>query len=336
MLNNLSDLPKRRHVDLGNGFHVRNVYLNDFLRIIQSKSYRRASFKTQVHTSPRNPHVRTRAVHTNEVISISTIIADALGLDVYLVQAIAAGHDIGHVPFGHLGEKVLSELSGKNFYHSVFSVVVAQSIENHGQGLNLTKGTLLGMLHHARGKSGLVSKADLPQECDLVMFADKIAYTFSDLNDVEHYGKRDIQEFPPMVKELGETQADRVANVVSALLDESRKKGRVSFSEGDIFNKFEALRQWMYTNVYEKVNRPLQVESIKAVYEYFSEMEELRGFDPVILIALMTDVEVLELANQLMGSYKPVWEELRNLGFIESLPYLRAKNIDFTNADLNW
>ena len=303
---------------------------------MQSKVYRRASFKTQVYTSPRNPHVRTRAVHTNEVIALSMVIADALGLDINLVQAIAAGHDIGHVPFGHLGEKVLKELSGKAFHHEVFSVLVAQHIERKGRGLNLTKGVLLGILNHARGKNGLVSRLDLPQEFDLVMFADKIAYTFSDLNDVLRYGEMKQSAFPSLLNDLGIDQRARIYNVINALVQESKRKGRISFSEGIFFQNFEALRQWMYTNVYEKINRPLQVESIKAVHEYFLELPELADFDPILLIALMTDTEVIDLANQLLGSYKPVWLELRNIGFVELLPYLRGKEIDFTKLDLDW
>jgi hypothetical protein len=92
----------------------------------------------------------------------------------------------------------------------------------------------------------------------------------------------------------------------------------------------------MYSNVYEKVNRPLQVESIKAVHSFFKEMSELQDFDPNLLLALMTDTEVIELGHDLMRSYKPAWPELRNLGFIEILPHIRDKNIDFTNADLDW
>ena len=332
----LSDIPKRRFVDDVLEFHVSNVYQDDLLRIMQSKAYRRASFKTQVYTSPRNPHVRTRAVHTNEVIALSMVIADALGLDTNLVQAIAAGHDIGHVPFGHLGEKVLKELSGKAFHHAIFSVVVAQHIERKGRGLNLTKGVLLGILNHARGKNGLVSRLDLPQEFDLVMFADKIAYTFSDLNDVLRYGEIKKSDLPDFVEDLGIDQRARIYNVLNALVQESKEKGRISFSEGEVFQKFETLRQWMYANVYEKVNRPLQVESIKAVHEYFVDLLELKDFDPIILIALMTDMEVIDLAIQLLGSYKPVWPELRNLGFIELLPYLQNKKIDFTDPDLDW
>lgn len=333
---NISDLPRRRYLDGTVEFHPGNVYLDDFLRLLQSKASRRSSFKTQVYTSPRNPHVRTRAVHTNEVIAIATYISSDLGLDINLTQAIAAGHDIGHVPFGHLGEKVLTELSGKFFHHAVFSVVVAQHIERKGKGLNLTKAVLLGILHHARGKHGLVANLNLPQECDVVMFGDKIAYTFSDLNDVLRYGEFKEKDLPAYVIELGNDQRERSCTVVNALLQESYKKGRISFSEGEVFEKFEALRQWMYKNVYERVNRPLQVESIKAVHEYFQEIPELADFDPILLIALMTDTEVIALGHDLMRSYKATWPELHNLGFVELLPYLRGKNIDFTNPDLDW
>ncbi len=330
----LSEMPKRRYLDDHLEFNVNNVFLDDYLRILQSKAYRRLSFKTQVYTSPRNPHVRTRAVHTNEVISISIDLASSLGLDINFVQAIAAGHDIGHTPFGHLGERVLSELCGKKFRHAEFSVIVAQHIERKGKGLNLTKGTLLGILNHARGKHGLVTRQDLPQEFDLVMFADKIAYTFSDLNDAKRYSDLPVSKYPKIIEELGVDQRARVYKVKEALLTESREVGRISFSQGEIYEKFETLRQWMYENIYEKVNRPLQVESLKAVYEYFQEVPQLQHLDPALLIALMTDIEVIDLGHELMRSYKPVWAELRNFGFIELLPYL--KNISLTDVDLDW
>ena len=332
----LSDMPKRRYSDDEVEFRSSNTYLDDLLRILNSKAYRRGSYKTQVYTTPRNPHVRTRAVHTNEVFAIATLIAEALGLDRNLAQAIAAGHDIGHVPFGHLGEDVLKRLSNEAFHHAKFGVIVAQHIERKGKGLNLTKATLLGILYHTRGKGDLAVREDLPQECDLVMFADKIAYTFSDLNDAVRYGGFDPRNFPKYVNELGRNQRERTDTVIRALLKESQEKRRISFSKGEVFEKFKTLRDWMFKNVYEKVNRPSQVQKIESVYKCFQDIPELQDFDPALLIALMTDIEVLDLSEEIDRACRPIFSDLRHFGFIELLDYLKNKEIDITNPDLNW
>lgn len=332
----LSDMPKRRYSDSAVEFRSSNAYLDDLLRILNSKAYRRGSYKTQVYTTPRNPHVRTRAVHTNEVFAIATLIAEALGLDRNLVQAIAAGHDIGHVPFGHLGEDVLKKLSNEDFHHAKFGVIVAQQIERKGKGLNLTKATLLGMLSHTRGKDSLHVREDLPQECDLVMFADKIAYTFSDLNDAVRYGGFNIKNIPKYVNELGIDQRERTDTVIRALLQESQEKGRISFSFGDVFDKFKELRKWMFKNVYEKVNRPSQEQAIESVYKCFQGISELQDFDPALLIALMTDIEVLHLSHEINRSCRPIFSDLRHFGFVELLPYLEGKKINIANPDLDW
>ena len=161
---------------------MKDPFKEDFVRIIQSKAYRRLPYKTQVISLPDCVHVRTRAIHTNEVIGISSRIADRLGLNLSLCEAIAAGHDIGHTPYGHAGEEVLSKFGVKPFNHALNGVLIAQHIERNGMGLNLCHETLEGMLNHSRGAGKLAIVNSKPAEYSVVMFSDKIAYTFSDLN----------------------------------------------------------------------------------------------------------------------------------------------------------
>jgi dGTPase len=166
-----------------------NPYFIDREKIRLSKSLRRLEDKTQVFIDHRsNPHIRNRRSHTDEVVSIAVYIAQILGLNVYLVEAIALGHDIGHSPYGHLGERIIGELSGRDFRHYIMSVVIAQFIERNGKGLNLSWEVLEGIANHSRGAGGLKINPDLPLEYAVVMLADKVAYTFSDLNDALRCG----------------------------------------------------------------------------------------------------------------------------------------------------
>jgi len=332
----------RRYTEKDDLFFESDPFFNDFSKIIQSKSYRRLAYKTQVVSLPDNPHVRTRLVHTNEVIALSGGISNALGLNTSLCLAIAAGHDLGHTPYGHIGEGVLSKLGGKPFRHSVNSVVIAQHVERqenpkrHDKGLNLTYETLRGMLLHARGSGELKVSKDEPQEYAVVMFADKIAYTISDLNDALRYGVLSSKEIPRFVTELGFDQRERIERVLKALVEESKKKGRISFSEGEVFEKFTALKNFMYKEVYPKLNQTMHEEVLKQIYEYMLRHKEFEGLDPVFLMSLMTDKEANFFAENFLKSYDPPIESLRHFGIFEIIPHIKGKKIDYTDPDLDW
>lgn len=313
-----------------------NPFLLDYLKITQSKAFRRLAYKTQVLCSPENPHIRTRSVHTQEVIAISTFISENLGLNTYLCQAIAAGHDIGHVPYGHLGERVLSEISGKPFNHPIFGVIVAQQVERKGDGLNLSYETLEGMLNHSRGKKELTTDNSKPQEYSVVMFADKIAYTFSDINDTIRYGYLQESEILPYIQELGANQRRRTDSCIEALVNESKKKDVVSFSEGKAFDKFDRLKAFMYENVYEKMNFKLQEIILKEAYSFFASLKETEGVDPAIVVSLLTDMEMNEFAGYLIKTRKPSFESINHFSVFEILPYLKNKDIDYSNPRLDW
>lgn len=310
-----------------------NPFMTDFLKIIQSKSCRRLAYKTQVLCLPENPHIRTRNVHTNEVIAISTTISEKLGLNTSLCQAIAAGHDIGHTPYGHLGEKILSELSGKQFRHSEFGVVVAQEIETRGFGLNLNYETLEGILYHSRRPEGLETDRTKPNEYAVVMFADKIGYTFSDLNDAQRYDYLTKKQIPNEVYELGENQRTRNDACIRALVKESNEKGYVSFSEGKEFEIFKELRKFMFDNVYHKIPLDLHKIILKQAYEFF---ESKCSIDPVLAVALLTDKEMNRFGEFMLETRKPDLDQIKHFGVFEIIPHIEDKKIDYSNPDLSW
>jgi dGTPase len=311
-------------------------FMSDYLKILQSKAYRRLAYKTQVRCLPENPHVRTRSVHTNEVIAIATTISEKLGLNTLLCQAIAAGHDIGHTPYGHMTETVLSELGKKQFKHNIFSVVVAQHIERKGYGLNLNYETLEGILFHSRGDHDLMTDTSLPQEYNAVMYSDKIAYTFSDINDAIRYDYLTEHDLPKEINELGLKQRVRNDSCIRALIKESQEKGYVSFSESREAGIFCEVRDFMYKNIYEKVDWDVHKAILRRTYDFFSDIEECKGIDPVLAVALLTDPEVLKLGDFILRTRKPEINQVRHFGVFEILPYLKDKNIDYSNPDLGW
>lgn len=316
-----------------------NPYLADSFIIGQSKALRRLNYKTQVLCYPENSHIRTRGVHTNEVIAIAGTIAYMLDLNSYLCIAIAGGHDIGHTPYGHMAEKLLTELGGKDFSHNVFSVVVAQEIEKRGKGLNLNYETLEGILHHTRRDGELFLDGDKPPEYSIVMFADKFAYTFSDLNDAIRDRKLKKDQILRYVNEFGETPREGTSTCIRALVEESRDKGKISFSNGRIPEMFNDLRNFMYDNVYKKIDWCFHRMILTKTYDYFSRILEQKKWDvdPVIAVALLTDRDANKLAEQFMNNTSdPDPRTLENMAVFEILPYLDGKNIDYSNADLSW
>ncbi|MBU0536242.1 MAG: HD domain-containing protein [Nanoarchaeota archaeon] len=316
---------------------IKDPFLMDYFKIIQSKAHRRLAYKTQVISAPRNPHIRTRRVHTDEVIAFSLAIADALGLKKTLCQAIAAGHDIGHTPYGHLGETVLSEFAGryhgkpKPLLHHINSVVVAQKIERKGNGLNLTYETLDGILHHSGFER---PDCDKPEEYFVVMYADTIAYTIGDLNDGLRYGYFEEKDLPHYQHVLGENAGRMARNIIAALVDESREADRVQFTQGNIYNGFVELKDFLMRRFYQKVDHKMHAEALESSLKFFSSYDF--GVDPVVAVSLLTDNEVNELGKMELDSIILTPENLRHFGVFEILPYIKDKEIDYTNPDLDW
>ncbi len=310
-------------------------------KLLPAKAVCRLEDKTQVVTRSRfsehpNRHIRSRRRHTSDVDNVATMIASHLGLNDDLARAIAIGHDMGHVPFGHLGETFLTQITGREFRHEVFGVIIAQKIERNGAGLNLTKQVLEGILHHSRGLGDLKVELGISEEANAVMYADKIAYVFSDINDLfftSRFGLR-LKSFPLLMSRLswfGEKQRDRVRKCVEALCLESAEKGNVAFSKSETAERFAELKKLMY-EVYPlaNYNPPHGDDDLVRVYDFLGKTIE--GVDPAVIFALLCDSEVISLIEK--EKLKP--EDIDDLTIAEIVPHIQDKNIDFTNPDLNW
>ena len=317
---------------------IENPFLEDLVRIFHSKSFRRLTDKTQVITAPKNSYVRSRATHTLEVMGVATTISEKLGLNTSLCQAIAAAHDIGHAPYGHLGEEVLSEILGKPFLHNIAGVVVAQKIERmDGKGLNLSYETLEGIIYHSRtGKIELKTTVGVPEEYSVVMFSDKIAYTFSDINDAIRYGYLDENRLPDFILELGENQERRNYCVIESLIEESIRKNKVEFKEGLIKERFEKTREFMLNEVYLKMNHDIKRTILKKAYEFFENEPNFSEIDPFAAITLLTDKDANQLGYIICEAGRITYDDIHGLGILDSVSKLKGKDIDFTNPDISW
>jgi len=326
---------------IGRRFNNDTDLMYDFLdpffldreKIRLSKSYRRLADKTQVFPPDLHSNVRNRLIHTNDVVNLSSLYANILGLNVYLAEAIAHGHDIGHTPFGHLGERLICDISGKKFTHNVMSVVVAQKIERKGLGLNLSYETLEGILNHSRGSGNMNIDSSVTEESNLVMFSDKIAYTFSYLNDAIRVRYINKSKLPKVVKYFGKNQRERILKVSHYFIKESSEEGKISFSKSDTAKKFADLRAWMYENVYFTLDvddyRIKIYKDLKNISLFISNHFNNK-INPFLSIACMTDSEVRKFSFDLNnGGIKNL-----NYGFIEMINNLINKEIDIFSPDL--
>src|SRR5713101_6811948 len=184
---------------------LRTAFQRDRDRIVHSKAFRRLKHKTQVFIAPEGDHYRVRLTHTLEVAQIARTAARALRLNEDLTEAIALGHDLGHTPFGHLGEEALTPFLGRPFRHSEQSLRVVDFLENDGQGLNLTWEVRDGIVHHPWS---MPSPSTL--EAQIVRFADRIAYVNHDVDDAIRAGVLEPGELPRDVLDiLGRTHSER-------------------------------------------------------------------------------------------------------------------------------
>ncbi len=290
-------------------YDVIDPFYVDVKKITGSKAYRRLPGKTQVWPCCDNPYVRNRGSHTNDAVEIGCDIAMISGLNVGLVEAGLCGHDIGHVPFGHAGESFIAQKLGVDFRHADYSAIVAKQIERNGQGLNLCCETLEAIKKHPRKPGDLkISKCSI-QEYNVVMFADKIAYTFSDLNDALLLGFFQQKDLPKEVFILGDNQRQRVMNCVFGLLAESAAQSQISFCRTEIAQMFSTVRNFMFDKLYlrlaqEGVEEKRALESLEEVYSGFIEILGLDEIQAITYISLMVDVEIKNLQKIFSGRHK--------------------------------
>lgn len=247
---------------------VRTEFQRDRDRIIHCKSFRRLKHKTQVFLSPEGDHYRTRLTHTLEVSQIARTVARALRLNEDLTEAVALGHDLGHTPFGHAGERALDKLVPGGFRHYEQSLRVVDKLEKDGRGLNLTYETRNGIVCHTKGR-----QADT-LEGRIVRIADRIAYINHDIDDAVRAGVISESELPAdVVEALGHSTAERINTLVLSLVENTRD-GELKM-EDDIQSAFDRLHKYMYSVVYsneyakhEERKVPVFMEFL---YEYFTK-----------------------------------------------------------------
>jgi len=223
---------------------VRTDFQRDRDRIIHCKSFRRLKFKTQVFLAPKGDHYRTRLTHTLEVSQVARTLARALRLNEDLTEAIALGHDLGHTPFGHIGEKTLDRLMPGGFKHNVQSLRMVDVLENNGAGLNLTWEVRDGIRNH--------SGEDDPQTLEgwCVRRADRIAYINHDIDDAIRGGILKPFELPRRcLTVLGDTHSKRINTMILDVLHTSADQPYVRMSE-DVRQASDELRAFLFEHVY--------------------------------------------------------------------------------------
>ena len=237
---------------------VRPAFQHDRDRIIHSKAFRRLKHKTQVFFAPAGDHYRTRLTHSLEVSQIARTIAKVLRLHEELTEAIALGHDLGHTPFGHTGERVLDRLMPGGFNHYEQSLRIVNVLENDGQGLNLTWEVRDGIAHHSKGKQGAPvsvdpSKRAATLEGQIMRVADLIAYVNHDIDDAVRAGMLQISDLPGApVKTLGSTSSSRIARMVKDVVTETQKAGLAEIRMSEVVLEATlAMRSFLFDAVYE-------------------------------------------------------------------------------------
>lgn len=222
---------------------LRTAFQRDRDRILHCKSFRRLKHKTQVFLSPEGDHYRTRLTHTLEVAQIARTIARCLQLNEDLTEAISLGHDLGHTPFGHAGERALDAIAPGGFRHYEQSVRVVELLENEGLGLNLTAEVRDGIRCHTTGTEAFTT------EGRIVRIADRIAYINHDIDDAQRAGVLNPEEIPwDIIETLGDRRTTRINTLVSSLVANSTPE-RLAMA-ADVQEAFDALYRFMYRNVY--------------------------------------------------------------------------------------
>lgn len=244
---------------------MRTEYARDKDRIIHCKAFRRLKHKTQVFLAPEGDHYRTRLTHTLEVSQIARSIGRALRLNEDLIEAISLGHDLGHTPYGHAGERALNEYT--HFEHNEQSLRVVDCLEYNGKGMNLTFEVRDGILNHtSRGDAKTL-------EGHVVSWSDRIAYINHDIDDAIRGGIIKNEDLPLVYrKTFGENTGNRLNSMIMDVVTNSYGKNFVSPSD-EYKEKINGLRKWMFENVYfspiAKGEEGKAVEMIKFLYEYY-------------------------------------------------------------------
>ncbi len=303
---------------------IRTEFQRDRDRIVHCKAFRRLKHKTQVFLAPVGDHYRVRLTHTLEVAQVARTIARALRLNEDLTEAIALGHDLGHTPFGHIGEGVLSKELGRRFKHAEQSLRVVEVLEYGGRGLNLTWETRDGILNHTWSQP---DPATL--EAKVVRFADRIAYLNHDLDDGVRAGVIGWDDVPDEInRSLGRKHSERIATLVGGVIEASRGENRVEMTP-EILAAMDTLRKFLVERVYltpllgddreraERIIHELFVHYTARPGDLPHEFARIPGDVPTRVsdfIAGMTDGYAIRTHAAMTGeAAAPAWDESKDV-----------------------
>jgi dGTPase len=255
---------------------MRTPFQRDRDRIVHSKAFRRLKHKTQVFIAPEGDHYRTRLTHTLETCGIARTVARALGLNEDLAEAIGLGHDLGHPPFGHIGEETLDEAlrerAGRSFRHNRQSLRVVDVLEREGRGLNLTETVRDGILNHTGPEEPITL------EGKVVRLVDRVAYINHDMDDALRAGVITPDDLPlSEIQVLGPTGARRIDTLARDIVQESRKAGDIAQSE-EVGEAMLLLRKFMFERVYLGVEARREHErvqrTLRGLFDHYTEHPE--------------------------------------------------------------
>jgi len=280
---------------------ARGQYFRDTTAIIHSYPFRRLKHKTQVFFSPKNDHICTRIEHVMHVASVAAAICRGLELDADLAWAIGLGHDLGHTPFGHVGEKIIDELKASQggFIHEIYSLRVVDWLANYGRGMNLTYAVRDGIVNHCGEKfeqfitpdftekdlSEIAARDRYPStwEGTVVRMADKIAYLGRDLEDAVQLKIIEAEDIPEEVSAvLGTTNSEIINTLVTDVLSTSREKGAIGFSD-TVFQAMRTLKEFNYKRIYlnpllSNYHRYFE-RILSTIHTYLVEIFDMYGFN---------------------------------------------------------
>ena len=279
----------------------RGAYFRDITAIIHSYPFRRLKHKTQVFFSPKNDHICTRIEHVMHVATISVTICKALGLETELAWAISLGHDLGHTPFGHTGENIVSEFNKDNggFQHEKYSLRVVDSLINYGKGINLTFGVRDGIINHCgeifeqyykpdftvKDLSLLKARSSYPSTWEgvVVRASDRIAYLGRDLEDAVLLKVVKKEEIPLIVTErLGKTNSEMINTLVKDVIKYAKENNEIGFSD-KVYEAMLVLKDFNYKHIYrsnilEEFHHFIE-RVLKTLWNYLGEIFSKYGYD---------------------------------------------------------
>jgi dGTPase len=279
---------------------LRTCFQRDRDRILHAKAFRRLKQKTQVFIAPPGDHYTVRLTHTLEVAQVARTIARALRLNEDLTEAIALGHDLGHTPFGHVGEGALSALLGRKWKHAEQSLRVVELIENNGRGLNLTWEVRDGIVGHSWAQPSPATP-----EAWIVRYADRIAYLNHDLTDAARAGIVTQEELPEAIASvLGRSHAARINSLVMGVVEASARARQVQMVP-EVLAAMDEMRRWMFANVYlagiARAHRERAIEVIEKLYAHYASAP---GAMPVAYQQIAGD-EQTRVADYISGMTDP-------------------------------